>query len=300
MRFAGAQIPVTRDLDRNVETIKTSIDWATKNKCDYLITPEGSLSGYMPDFDTYSGASYYLEDDIRNPDFNPKKVEPKEKRKFDDVENALMTIENYAGKNGVGLVLGTLYIENESQGKIKRNQQRYYSPDGMLLGTVNKRFLIRWDNVIAGHYSPLISMPNRKKTEVVKAVGMLCNDLWGGWWTGEENIGREAKRLGADILIHSSNGARGLDPIEDKIHDDFHTGCLAMITYSADMPIISVDNSIHMDGNEYHGETSSPSGAWYKEKLIDVPRTGTQHFHFDFTPKPQQTQFIDPAISFGS
>ena len=48
MRIAGAQIPVTRDIVANTKTIKESIDWASENNCDFLVTPEGSLSGYYP------------------------------------------------------------------------------------------------------------------------------------------------------------------------------------------------------------------------------------------------------------
>ena len=43
MRIAGAQIPVSKDVEQNVKTIKHAIDWATDNECDFLVTPEGSL-----------------------------------------------------------------------------------------------------------------------------------------------------------------------------------------------------------------------------------------------------------------
>ena len=51
VRFAGAQIPVTQDLDKNEASIIKAIDWAAENNCDWLLTPEGSLSGYFPNFD---------------------------------------------------------------------------------------------------------------------------------------------------------------------------------------------------------------------------------------------------------
>ena len=46
IRFAGAQMPCTPNVDDNVEQIKKAIDYAVENKCDYLVTPEGALSGY--------------------------------------------------------------------------------------------------------------------------------------------------------------------------------------------------------------------------------------------------------------
>ena len=51
MRIAGAQIPVTLDIEENVKTIKTAIDWAVENKCHFLVTPECSLSGYDAKYD---------------------------------------------------------------------------------------------------------------------------------------------------------------------------------------------------------------------------------------------------------
>ena len=282
MRFSGAQIPVTRDLQRNVETIKKSIDWAIKNKCDYLITPEGALTGYFPEWEIWQG------------------------RTFKDVDNALCEVEDYAGTNGMGLILGTLWKEEERAGCIKRNQQRYYSQNGQLIGTVNKQYVIQWDAVIAGHYTPLIHLPDPVREDTrpsmdVKVVGMLCNDLWGGWWWGKKNIGREAMDMGADLIIHSSNGARGLDPIEDEVHDKYHTGCLHMMSYAANMPLISVDNSITMHGDEsFTGPTSSPSGVWYKKQLVSVPRTGTQHFYYDFEKgmlKDKTENYLDPVIT---
>ena len=44
IRYAGAQLPCTEHLDRNIKEIKTAINWAAENKVDYLLTPEGSLS----------------------------------------------------------------------------------------------------------------------------------------------------------------------------------------------------------------------------------------------------------------
>ena len=51
IRVAGAQIPVTRDVERNVRAIGRAIAYAAVEKADVLLTPEGSLSGYTPAFD---------------------------------------------------------------------------------------------------------------------------------------------------------------------------------------------------------------------------------------------------------
>src|SRR5262245_36703549 len=58
LRVAGAQIPVVRDIRKNVEAISRAIEYAAREKADVLITPEGSLSGYVHDFDPVaSGAA---------------------------------------------------------------------------------------------------------------------------------------------------------------------------------------------------------------------------------------------------
>ena len=46
VRIAGAQIPCTPIVKDNVEHIKKAIDYAVENRCDYLVTPEGAVSGY--------------------------------------------------------------------------------------------------------------------------------------------------------------------------------------------------------------------------------------------------------------
>ena len=51
LRVAGAQIPVSSDIEANVEVIMRAIDFAAAEQADILLTPEGSLSGYTPNFD---------------------------------------------------------------------------------------------------------------------------------------------------------------------------------------------------------------------------------------------------------
>ena len=46
LRVAGAQIPVTKDLEYNKKEIFKALDWAKENEVDHILTPEGALSGY--------------------------------------------------------------------------------------------------------------------------------------------------------------------------------------------------------------------------------------------------------------
>ena len=108
VRFAGAQIPVTQNLEENKQAILKAIDWAEENNCDWLLTPEGSLSGYFPSFDLVlpNGVS--------------------------DLAKAVFEVVSYANKKGMGIALGTLWVDIEHRGTIRRNQIRYYDKQGEL------------------------------------------------------------------------------------------------------------------------------------------------------------------------
>ena len=48
VRFAGLQMPVTQEIEKNKQVILDCLDWCKENKVNWLITPEGSLTGYFP------------------------------------------------------------------------------------------------------------------------------------------------------------------------------------------------------------------------------------------------------------
>ena len=51
LRVAGFQIAVGRDVQQNAAAICRALRQAHAAQADILLTPEGSLSGYTPDFD---------------------------------------------------------------------------------------------------------------------------------------------------------------------------------------------------------------------------------------------------------
>ena len=93
LRIAGGQLPVTGDIQKNTESICRAIDFASGRKADILVTPEGSLSGYTPDFDRTQA------------------------------RRALQEVTARAREAGLGLALGTCYVE--ADGKCY-NQLRFY------------------------------------------------------------------------------------------------------------------------------------------------------------------------------
>ncbi|GIV18626.1 MAG: hypothetical protein KatS3mg023_0377 [Armatimonadota bacterium] len=101
LRVAGAQIPVTTDIESNLAAIRRAIAYAAEQRADVLLTPEGSLSGYTPRFDSQA------------------------------VNEALQQVVAEASSAGLALALGTCYIEADG---LCYNQIRFYDQRGQYLG----------------------------------------------------------------------------------------------------------------------------------------------------------------------
>jgi len=88
---------------------------------------------------------------------------------------------------------------------------------------------------------------------------------------------------GAHIFLHATNAERDVGRMYDSVMSDWHNAHLRNISYLAGIPVISVDNSIKMDGTEWNGPTSSQSGVLIGgEWVVTVPRVGTHYFYYDF------------------
>ncbi len=57
LRVAGAQLPVSGDVEANTAAIERAVDFAADAQADILLTPEGSLSGYTARFDAAAVAN---------------------------------------------------------------------------------------------------------------------------------------------------------------------------------------------------------------------------------------------------
>lgn len=258
IRFGGAQIPCTNNLDKNIEIIKAAIDWAAENSVDYLVTPEGSLSGYFPWWDNNNGKT------------------------FQDVKIALEEIVNHTREKKVGLCLGTMWAETNFGEYVKENQIRFFDCDGNFLGKVNKTYTIpEYDQTVPNTHVDSILLPFQDKN--IAALGLICNDFWGGPADGKYPLPLIARSLESNIIIHSTNGFRGEDKDYDDLMNAWHEGNLRMYSWATNIPIITVDNCYYMQGDNYNGDTSSQSGVLINGKwMTSVPRQGTQYFHYDF------------------
>lgn len=254
IRFAGAQIACTNNLDQNIKNIKGAIDWAENNQVDYLLTPEGSLSGYHKEWDTT------------------------------DLVDALSEIEQYA-KNKIALCLGTMWVENESSVNIKRNQIRFYNKDGSFNTAVDKTIVTPHDGELGivpsgtTYVVPLNEFTDNNDTPLI-AGAFICNDFYGR--PNYPDLTRMAFANGAKLFLHATNADRGVGKLYDQVMDDWHTAHFQMISYLAGIPVITVDNCIGMAGDSWNGPTSSQSGVLIGgEWVVKVPRYGTQYFYYD-------------------
>ena len=149
LRVATAQIPVTRKIAHNVAAIHRALDVSIANKADILLTPEGSLSGYTPDFDQA------------------------------EVERHLEGIVNRASSAGLALALGTCFVESED-GKCY-NQIRFYDGDGSFVGFHSKTLLCgSLTDPPEGEINHYGTRPLRTfQINGITVGGLICNDMWG-------------------------------------------------------------------------------------------------------------------------
>lgn len=257
IRIAGAQIPCSSDLNKNIQTLKKAIDWCYENSVDYLVTPEGSLTGYIPDFDTRNG------------------------RSFEDVKSAAEEIVVYASEKNLGLFLGTMWIENRPEKTQREDQLRYYNKQGQLAGIHTKLYRADYENTEANF--PIDNIVISDKDSNINVLGLICNDLWGGPIYRMMALPLISEELMSHIIIHSTNGFRGEEPEYDAIMDSWHDGNLKLWSYHLGIPILTVDNCCKSTGEDYEGRTSSQSGVVVNGQWeISVPRQGTQYFYYDF------------------
>jgi len=253
-RVAGLQMNVSSDIDANKKTILNSIVEASKNGAEFLITPEGSLSGYTDDFD------------------NQKLME------------ALAEVEKSAKDEGIGLFLGTCIKEKIGNDTIVYNQVRAYSPEGPLLGKQSKVLLCspidapgtgEMHDYGQGFLEPI-------QWNGLKIGILICNDLWAtpGYTTiANTYLPLQLKQMGAEVIFHSINS--GLNQRYRK----FHESSVELWAYTNGIPILEV--------NAAKGErpVNAQSGLVDKngERTLEVPLVGEQLFYAEI-PFPLNSQ----------
>jgi predicted amidohydrolase len=216
LRVATAQIAVTTDIDKNVETIGRAIDRALAEKADVLLTPEGSLSGYTPKFDQQK------------------------------VEQALRQLVDKASSAGLALALGTCFVEPDDQ--LCYDQIRFYDADGTYLGFHSKtlRCGSMTDHPPKGEINDYAARPLRTyQLNGITVGGLICNDMWanpGCTPMPDPHLSQQLSEMGAQIIFEAVNGGRSGNAWSREVYWPFHETNMRIRAQTGKVWIVVADN----------------------------------------------------------
>lgn len=261
-KVAGAQIPVTRDIEGNTRRLLEAIDWAGQRGADILLTPEGSLSGYTSDFAQ------------------------------DQVDHSLRHLLAQAKAYRLGLALGTCYWENPSD---CFNQLRFYDKEGTYLGFHSK--ILRCSDHAFGS-SGEIKEYSCEHLRVfsfhgIPIAGLVCNDLWANplYTPGPDtHLSQQLAVMGARIIFHAVNTGGGTHGWDD-VYWSFHNSNLRMRSRAGKIWMATVDTF-----DEPESAAHSPGGILDSEGLwvCQHPRNQPGCFVYDIqisALKPEPAAF---------
>lgn len=250
IRIAGAQIPVTDDIEANIACIERALDFASGERADILLTPEGSLSGYTHQFPQAQ------------------------------VAEGLRRIAAVARQARVGLALGTCFVEPED-GQCY-NQVRFYTPVGKYLGFHSKTLTCgTLEDPPQGEINHF--HVRRLRTfdyNGLKIGGLICNDLWANPTCTPQPDPHLVQRLaqrGARVIFHAVNGGRDGSELS-KVAWSYHESNLRLRALASQVWIVTVDNCypVHWPCSAPSGVVS-PKGEW----AYQAPSQGEHFFSYE-------------------
>lgn len=213
LRIAGLQMDVSYDIEENEKTIIKYLNSLKDEHIDFLITPEGSLSGYTSQFDG------------------------------DLLSESLARVLQAARELKIGLVLGTCYKETITGTEYCYNQARVYLPDGTFMGAYSKILTCSpLDNPGTGEIMEYVQ--GSVKTFSVNDVEfgiLICNDLWAtpGYTTiPNPYLPWKMQESGAEVIFHIINSGT------DQKYTKFHEASVELWAMTLKMPIVEV-NAAH-------------------------------------------------------
>jgi predicted amidohydrolase len=213
IRIAGAQIHVTTDIAANVAAITRAIEFAQREKADVLVTPEGSLSGYTPEFDA-KATSHGLE-----------------------------IVRARARTAGIALVLGTCFEATDGR---RYNAQQFYARDGDFLGFHAKILLCRRmsDPEGKGEVDSFQTRALRAfKLHDLTVGGLVCNDYWANpEWTpmDDPHLAQRLGDMGARVIFVSAN-TRSKTGDAMQLGREYHTSNIRMRARAAKTWVVVVN-----------------------------------------------------------
>ncbi|HLF33071.1 MAG TPA: carbon-nitrogen hydrolase family protein [Cyclobacteriaceae bacterium] len=246
VRLACLQMNATPDIQKNKERIIEGLRKASGEGAAFLITPEGSLSGYTSNFDQ------------------------------DEVSKALPEILAIAKQVKVGLFLGTCFKEISGNATYCYNQIRVYTPVGEFLGAYSK--ILRCSPLNLPGTGEMVDYVEGElkifEWKGHKIGTLICNDLWAtpGYTTiPNPYLAWKLKQMGADMIIHCINSG------SNQRYRKFHESSAELWALSLKIPILEVNAA---QGDETINAMSGLIGAdGIRSKT--VPDTGDQFFIVD-------------------
>ena len=214
LRVAGTQFHVTTDIGANVAALTRAIAFAEREQADVLVTPEGSLSGYTPEFDAKATA------------------------------RELETVLARARAAGIALVLGTCF---ESPDGRRYNAQRFYARDGEPLGFHAKILLCRRmsDPEAKSEVDCFQTRPLRTfSLSGLTVGGLICNDYWANpEWTPmpDPHLAHQLGAMGARVIFVSANTGRSRTGEAQQLSRAFHDSNIRMRARAAKAWVVVVN-----------------------------------------------------------
>jgi predicted amidohydrolase len=243
IKMAGYQMIVSNDINSNKQKILAGMKHAASEGADFLVTPEGSLSGYTSNFDQ------------------------------EQLQNALSEIESAAKELNIGLMLGTCFKEVAGGTEYCYNQVRVYTPGGQFMGAYSK--ILRCSSLdFPGTGEMLDYVEGELKTFDWKGntFGILiCNDLWAtpGYTTiSNPYLAWKLKQLGAQFIVHCINSGT------NQKYRPFHESSAELWAFSLNIPIMEINASFGEQPVNARSGFIDAKG----ERIIIVPDTGEQIF----------------------
>ncbi len=248
VRLAGLQMPVGSDISFNKQQILEGITAAARERAAFLVTPEGSLSGYTSDFDQ------------------------------EELASALEEIRAAAQKLKVGLMLGTCFKEVRKGKELCYNQVRVYSPEGQPMGVYSK--ILRCSELDVpgtGEMSEYAEGTLRTfEWDGCRFGILICNDLWAtpGYTTmPNPYLPWKLQQMGAQFIVHCINSGTA------QKYRPFHESSAELWALSLHIPIMEVNAAQAEMINAQSGLIDAQG-----QRILRVPDTGTQFFTVELTP----------------
>jgi len=241
--LAGLQMNTTRNITINKEQIIKAIHEAAKAGADFLVTPEGSLSGYTNEFNQH------------------------------ELSKALTEIISVAKKANIGLMLGTCYKDTVNEKEFCYNQVRVYAPEGHFLGAYSK--ILRCSNLdLPGSGEMVDYVEGNLRTfdwHGLRFGILICNDLWAtpGYTTiPNPYLPWKLKQMGAQFIIHCINSGTV------QKYRSFHESSAELWALSLQIPIFEVNAAQEKEIINAQSGLIETNG----ERSLRVPDSGLQFF----------------------